>query len=451
MTTVGAIPERLLGYASAAIDLNEEIARANGEASDARLAFINACPDAEFSPAIPYQPEEVAAHVTLAHQTDAWVGAIGRAFEQADSGRPMVLDGWHAAVMGPDTLRTASRTVVADEAEILSILLGAEDYDPFATVESGDPQLWQRMLHPAYCEFTYDGGGFVTGPDGLRYPIVALPQVDVNLPPYQSGAATLFGSDPGWSALYVHQGLTEIGDETPAWQKWIIGLGIATGGPTPSGQYLGSEAYGLLSFGVDGIPHFDAIGHGNPDALPEIPSGSEPPMLMPVQLRDGRIVDIDTHDPETWPREVRRRGVAGYQSYQRRTARLGGLDLAVMGAQGVNVATNLDNDRTFRYQVRFEVNDDGRRRALVTAANVFQGTNLATGQEELRLNSYHVRAGESGMELKPVTYKEWEWDEPPTIGPVTGHYYSVEEYEEADPLPVVRPEPIDPTWSSPDE
>ena len=219
----------------------------------------------------------------------------------------------------------------------------------------------------------------------------------------------------------------------------------------PQGQYLDGDSYGLLHFSLDGITHFDAIGYGNPGAIPEIPGGEEPPMLMPVQLRDGRIVHIDTHDPGTWPREVRRRGVSGYRAYQRRSAGMGALELGVQTLQGINYVSNMDNDRVHRYQIRFEVNDDGRRRAMITVANVFHGPNLATGEEQIQLNTYAVRAGADGVELKPVTYKEWEWDKPPTISAPSGPVYSLEDVEEADPLPVVRPQYDEPSWFSKDD
>jgi hypothetical protein len=88
---------------------------------------------------------------------------------------------------------------------------------------------------------------------------------------------------------------------------------------------------------------------------------------------DGKLVFVDANaDPATtsYNRAIRRqlgpvppRVLAGQRA-------VGGVSLAASFAQGINIANSTDNAGLAAYQVVFEVNEDGRRRAMFRSYQV---------------------------------------------------------------------------------
>ena len=114
------------------------------------------------------------------------------------------------------------------------------------------------------------GGGFLTGPDGREYPLV-IPSVRTSDGVFNANrwsiglesrnAATLGGSDPGWTGLYVASGMHAFGDPasghgslapTEGRRRSPLLLGGASGRGSRAGKRRPWARFGRFSASPDG-------------------------------------------------------------------------------------------------------------------------------------------------------------------------------------------------------
>jgi hypothetical protein len=199
---------------------------------------------------------------------------------------------------------------------------------------------WFADVHRGCASFaggSYLGGGYVEGPDGARYPIVvprvetddgAVYTADRHAPaPGEPSIATLAGSDPGWEVAACATGVERFQAAPSVVERLAGGLAASTGrvAPLPSNGPLA-----LIAMPVD-----------RPPFLTEVPTIPSPRLAAP-----GGGGPRDT--PPT-PGDV----VAGAV----------GLGITIGRSGAVGLAMDNQSERAF--QVVFERNADGRRRARV--------------------------------------------------------------------------------------
>jgi hypothetical protein len=218
-------------------------------------------------------------------------------------------------------------------------VLAPGEFSLAAAITSGGD--WFHDVNGAACVpfggGSYSGGGYVTGPDGERYPIV-IPRVETadgdvytadlfEVAPGSPSVATLGGSDPGWEVVASATGIERFQAEPSGWER-LAGFFAGTTGmvrPLPGNSELARVA----------MPQ-----HGPPYLTGE--RSTPGPVVAPAT--DGSIDPADSS-----PGAVVQGGAA----------------LAVTAAQGVVMAGAMDNQTERAYQVVFEENGDGRRRARV--------------------------------------------------------------------------------------
>ncbi|HET9500128.1 MAG TPA: hypothetical protein VFO98_07690 [Marmoricola sp.] len=186
----------------------------------------------------------------------------------------------------------------------------------------------------------YYGGGFITGPDGRRYPLV-VPVLSTDQGPVlaaRTGDRTvddLDGRDSGWHTLTSQRGIDLFGERTDTLEKVITGLGPRPGGSGPD------------------------VAAGRPVGAPE----------DIYVLPDGRPVP------------------AGASRADRSS---GGLQLLTDSVRPIAVTQRLDDNQAHAYHVTYQENDDGRRRALLNTYDVLHD---AEGRVDVRWSRSYVDAG----------------------------------------------------------
>jgi hypothetical protein len=183
----------------------------------------------------------------------------------------------------------------------------------------------------------YVGGGYVTDLEGTRYPIV-IPHVETDEghvytadeyspAPGEPSVATLGGSDPGWGVVGCVTGVARF-QEAPSLDEGLWGFLAGTTGvvqPLPPNSGLAQ-----IAMSVNGPPHLvDDV--ARPEPVVATQSGSAPD---PFDTSPGAVLQA-------------------------------GASLGVTVAQGGVMAAAMDNQSQRGYQVIFEENADGRRRARI--------------------------------------------------------------------------------------
>jgi hypothetical protein len=237
-----------------------------------------------------------------------------------------------------------------------------------------DSSVWFHAMHDGCVAFPegsgYIGGGVVIGPDGEEYPIV-IPYLEIDGHVYTSDSdgsgdgvvASLGGADSGWTVVAYRSGIERIVEEPGA----IDYLAAAAAGTTGLLHSLPpNDMLPGIVFGPDRPPSY----RGDVSA----PAALDPPLYdgelatVPVTMFvNGRIQQVNAEQLANMPRDVRR--AAARLGVGRPSAAgsvvAGGADLAVTFGQGLAFAANLDNQSERAYQVIFEENEDGRRRARI--------------------------------------------------------------------------------------
>ena len=239
-------------------------------------------------------------------------------------------------LMSIDELTAALAQAVADPNA--PFVLAPSEFSLADAIDTGGN--WREdVFGPACVGFTggkYIGGGYVTDHEGNRYPIV-VPHVEIDegdiytadnysALPGQPSVATLGGSDPGWELVGCATGVARF-QEAPSLDEGFWGLFAGTTGlvrPLPPNSGLGQ-----IAVSVNGAPRLIDVAVPGPVVAPQ--SGSAPD---PLNTSRGTVLQA-------------------------------GVSLGVTTAQGGVMAAAMDNQTQRAYQVMFEENADGRRRARI--------------------------------------------------------------------------------------
>jgi hypothetical protein len=219
-------------------------------------------------------------------------------------------------------------------------VLGEGDLSIATVVTPAEPVQWLHDVNPGCVRFaggTYVGGGYVADHRDVRYPIV-VPRVETDegavytadrhvVAAGEPSVATLGGSDPGWEIVGWATGVARF-QEAPSLDEAAWGFLAGTTGLVGTLPPNGGLAH--IAVSPNGPPHLT----------------DEPPTPGPVVAPSSAIApDASSRAPG----EVLEGGAA----------------LALSAAQGGVVAGALDNQTERAYQVIFEENGDGRRRARI--------------------------------------------------------------------------------------
>ena len=215
------------------------------------------------------------------------------AFELEDLAGWVAHVGWAFAVAGAGGDATAT-AVMTTSAMAVDAWLEPVEWSPAKHLRSGAPGEWLRALDPTchgFGDAGYSGGGFVVGPDGRTYPLVApyvtrdgvVYQADDGLVPGARSVLDLDGRDPGWTTIYEKIGVERWGSDAPNLvTRLLTGIGSTVAGRPNGSSRSDVEALHL----VPGMaPTFGAV----PDrpatepAPPPYMQPSEPPYSPPAQ------------------------------------------------------------------------------------------------------------------------------------------------------------------------
>lgn len=185
----------------------------------------------------------------------------------------------------------------------------------------------------------YWSHGSLTGPDGLAYEVV-VPYANVDGvlvngdlgDPDGPRITDLLGNDPGWTTEGVEHGYGHVGDPPGLAEQIIVTLGGAAGAPYDA--------------------HYAAVGRPAPEEYYRSITVDDD--FVPVGLEPGR--PIVGPPPEEAPDPANPDPLA-----------LNALTLVNQTLTGVDAAQSLSDATLAAYAVEYQVNADGRRRALIHA------------------------------------------------------------------------------------
>ncbi len=156
----------------------------------------------------------------------SWVAGVGAAFETA---------GGRGAA--------GRRDVVSSDAAVIDAWLGRTSWQPTASFARRDAGAWAAAVFGPRCvswgDAGYQGAGFILGPDGRSYPLVAphvtrgghVYHADDDLVPGRPSVLDLDGRDPGWRTVYEQIGVERWRDEPGTMDRILTGIGSTAGGP----------------------------------------------------------------------------------------------------------------------------------------------------------------------------------------------------------------------------
>lgn len=213
--------------------------------------------------------------------------------------------------------------------------------------ERGSIEEWARLVGPlaGLGGAGLFGGGFLTGPDGRRYPIVT-PVLSRNGTWYSIGTGELGGRDPGWYTVDRRVGFGQL-EEGADLSTSIAAFLAGTAGVRPVGQADPGQTRSI-TLDEDGVPV--SVGPATPERE-RPPSGPLP------------------HEPVD------------------PGARINAGNLAVVAINGAENVANIDNGTYYTYNVEFQQNTDGRQRAIVTA---YQAVPNDDGSVDILPHNVHV-------------------------------------------------------------
>lgn len=286
---------------------------------------------------------------------------------------------------------------------------GSDDIREF--MRPADQDEWNREVFGQTAGYShvggsYLGGGFIMAPNGLEYPMV-VPEVWVDGSPYRASGAgatgesdveSLQGSDPGWRTVSIETGITRVRDPMSAPLRWITLAGVATNpdlAPPPAASRSELEGITIQPNGNAYLTTLPSSGQGGlpPPAPDELGLAQD---LRPVEDRDGRLVFVNPERPATRhvqdQLDAQRRAtpdVRGLESAHRARVRTGpsrsGAGAAAnafdLGLGVVVAASSLQDIREGdhrAFQVVFQHNQDGRRRAFVRFYGIADGVQATT-------------------------------------------------------------------------
>jgi hypothetical protein len=256
----------------------------------------------------------------------------------------------------------ASLTPVQQELESQKLKSGfnTKGFNPYSTVQSGDLPDWADQFNATHVwsctiggddkHYGYFGGGTIQGPGGAQWPIVMpyyqdgknIYMADDGATPPNGGINELDGQDPGWSTVATYSGLGQFGTIS-GWTKAAAAFLVG------SGQELESNPTdpGAVTVNNDGVPFA-----GHDVAEPSMGPADKP----------WWDVDSDTMMPK--PMENLPPGSI-QPNLEYNEAALGGASLLVQAGQAVTTVQNIDSHASRQWYVAYQVNSDGRTRAVV--------------------------------------------------------------------------------------
>jgi hypothetical protein len=233
------------------------------------------------------------------------------------------------------------------------------------------PDETNPVSQPFVCSPNYGGGGLVRGVDGQLYPIV-IPRVLENgqlftaddglqLKFGQQPISSINGRDPGWQVVDRRQGNTFLGKPAKMEDKTAVGL-LSAFQP---------------SFNLPAVP---------PKSYRKLKTSD---VAAPVLLENPVVIDSEGPPSDTVgdlpPRAARA---------------MGGLELSRMIGSGAASAANLDEQNRYNYDISFEENTDGRRRAIIKAYHLIPG-------QKTMIQPRHVYVGKDGaVKFEPIRYRQ---------------------------------------------
>jgi hypothetical protein len=241
-----------------------------------------------------------------------------------------------------------------------------DDWQPWPATSRGSDASWAQLVLLGACMpggvvgerddpdghgTGYYGGGFVTGPDGHRYPLV-VPQVVEGGRRFRANANVgdrlvedLRGLDRGWHRVGSTNGIAQLGQDMPGTEKTLIGLGKLLGMPVGPGTGLVRRNDLLPRLRIDRLRAASLTPTGS--ALPRAPGRPDADVAVPL-LDDPPGVHPD------------------------RAERVGGtISLVTDAAEAALLVERLDDTLTHGYHLTLQQNEDGRRRALLDVYDVF--------------------------------------------------------------------------------
>lgn len=239
-------------------------------------------------------------------------------------------------------------------------------WDPWQAMTRGSDSEWVRAVlrgacvpgdlvddpddGRAYGGTGYLGGGFVTGPDGRRYPLV-VPQVRRDGRRFRSNdnvgdplVEDLLGKDEGWQEVGRTSGIDRFGKPMSVREKVVVGIagGLGMGVGPGTGLQRRNDLLPRLAF--------DRLGSAWLAPAGQVLGPS--PGVAPGETDPG---------PADPPGVHRDRG-----------ERLGGaLALVTDAARAAVLVKHLDDQLTHGYRLTLQQNLDGRRRALLDVYDVY--------------------------------------------------------------------------------
>jgi hypothetical protein len=267
----------------------------------------------------------------------AWVSHVAWAFAQADGSGDIT-----------------STAVVTASVMAINEKLNAVDWNPAKHLRSGRPSDWLRAFNSQCRGYPpgagYTGGGFIEGPDGALYPLVApyvtrdgvVYQANRSPEPDATSVLTLDGADAGWTTLWSKTGVERFRDQPGAWDRLMMGIGSTVAGRPNGSTSDDVEAVTLLP---DSEPYIGVL-------APRPTTEPTPPQYMePTAPEFASPIHPETTYPSGGPMPA---GTSG----------------ASMVMEGIGGAAMADLGSFDAYEVVFQRNGAGDTRALYKRVTV---------------------------------------------------------------------------------
>jgi hypothetical protein len=206
--------------------------------------------------------------------------------------------------------------------------------------------------------------GTLVGPDGQAYPLLVPQARDVEAnedaprwatedwgPPDGPAVTDLLGGDPGWSTVAVERGAGRLGDDLSPLERLLVGLGGA-----PAANFL--DANGLWPASQDVYPGTTLDAEFNPNF---VPIGDRPRSAGPDAVDEiAGVTPVLVEEPS---------GNVRYEltvpSAPSAVVMGGAAELVTQVATGMGNVRQVEDARNVGFVVEYQVNDDGRTRAIV--------------------------------------------------------------------------------------
>jgi hypothetical protein len=296
-----------------------------------------------------------------------FTGSVGAAFEAA-GGRG-----------------TAGRaTVITTEVSTIDGWRSSASWQPAKQLEHGTGNAWAEAVFGPRCvswgDAGYEGAGFISGPDGRHYPLVA-PHVVRDGTTYnaddgarsgQPSVLDLDGRDPGWMTIREQIGVERWRDAPGVAGRILAGVGASAAG-SPLGSTENDVRAVVIAPGRRPTLGKSLVPSAAPAASPPVYMPPAPPVPPPNKP------DLEYPLGQT-------------------SVAAGGMNLAPVVLDGLVGAAHADLGLYDAYDIVFQENSDGRIRALYQ--RVFVGFD-ASGNAEL--SSVYV-TGPDRNDQVPIEY-----------------------------------------------